>query len=147
MTAAPPKTRQALVNAWIVQIVGTIVVSAAVYAFTRAGTLQLGTMGEEWRRYMFYAVLGAAIPALFYVKHYKRLLVQDARLEKQGGAEHLQARTVLTKALSVGGALCELPMAVGVLQMLYGGETRIFLGATFITLALRLSYRPFLKKT
>ena len=56
-----------------------------------------------------------------------------------------KTRTVLGKALALGGALCELPMAVGVVQLLFGGEMRTFLGATMVSIALRLSYRPFLK--
>jgi hypothetical protein len=36
-------------------------------------------------------------------------------------------------------------MALGVLQLMFGGETRWFLGGTMIAIALRLSYRPFLK--
>jgi hypothetical protein len=52
---------------------------------------------------------------------------------------------LLKKGLSIGGALCELPMAMGVVQLFFGGETRWFLGATLITIALRLSYRPFNK--
>jgi hypothetical protein len=36
-------------------------------------------------------------------------------------------------------------MAMGVLHLLFGGETRWFLGATLLTIVLRLSYRPFKK--
>jgi hypothetical protein len=49
----------------------------------------------------------------------------------------------LVRRMSIGGALCELPMALGVLQLLIGGEMRLFVGGAFITLAMRLSYRPF----
>ena len=52
-------------------------------------------------------------------------------------------RAQLMKSLSVGGALCEIPMAMGIVQLFFGGEMRWFLGATLITIALRLSYRPF----
>ena len=34
-------------------------------------------------------------------------------------------------------------MALGVVQLFFGGEQRWFLGATLVTIALRLSYRPF----
>jgi hypothetical protein len=34
-------------------------------------------------------------------------------------------------------------MALGVLQLLTGGEMRLFVGGAIITLAMRLSYRPF----
>jgi hypothetical protein len=36
-------------------------------------------------------------------------------------------------------------MALGLVYLLLGGEMRWFLGATFLTIALRLSYRPFTK--
>ena len=50
---------------------------------------------------------------------------------------------MLVKALVLGGALCELPMAAGVVQLFFGGETRWFVGATMVAIALRLSYRPY----
>jgi hypothetical protein len=49
------------------------------------------------------------------------------------------------RALAIGGALCEIPMAMGVVQLFFGGETRWFLGATLVTIALRLSFRPFVR--
>ena len=52
---------------------------------------------------------------------------------------------VLGLSLSLGGRMCEIPMWMGVVQLVFGGETRWFLGATLITIALRLSYRPFNK--
>ena len=55
-------------------------------------------------------------------------------------------RVLLTKSQMIGGALCELPMAMGVVQLFFGGETRWFLGATLITIALRLSFRPFTRE-
>jgi hypothetical protein len=50
------------------------------------------------------------------------------------------------RTLAIGGAMCEIPMAMGVVQLLLGGETRWFLGATLVTIALRLSYRPFTRR-
>ena len=145
MTVAALKTRQGLVQVWIVQIIGTLVLAGAVYLFTSSGPSRLGTMDADWRRYSLYAMLAAALPAILYLRHYKRLLLQDLHLERAQGAPHAEARTVLAKALAVGGAFCELPMAIGVLQLLFGGEMRTFLGATMVTIALRLSYRPFTK--
>ena len=143
MTAGPFKTRQALVQLWIVQLLGTVVICGVVTVFARSGSIHMGTLGAEWTRYAMIALLASAGPALFYLRHYKRLLNYDARLERERGAPEPAARTVLAKSLAVGSALCEIPMALGVLQLLLGGETRWFLGATMITLALRLSYRPF----
>ena len=145
MIPAAPKTRQGLVQVWIVQIVGTLVLAGVVYLFMNANAARLGTLDADWRRYALYAMLAAALPAILYLRHYKRLLLQDLRLERAQGAPHPEARTVLAKALALGGGLCELPMAIGVLQLLFGGELRTFLGATMVTLALRLSYRPFTK--
>jgi hypothetical protein len=143
MTAAALKTRQGLVQLWIVQIVGTLVLLGVVMAFARSGEFRLGTIPEEWKRYAIFAVLVAGAPAILYLRHYKQLLDYDAALERQRGSPDPAARAVLTKALVVGGAMCELPMAVGVIQLLLGGETRWFLGGTMIAIALRLSYRPF----
>jgi hypothetical protein len=108
--------------------------------------VQAAPEGAEWKRYVFVAVLGAAAPALIYLRHYKQLLDYDAALERQRGTADPSARGLLTKALTVGGVLCDIPMAVGAIQMLLGGELRWFLGATMVTLALRLSFRPFRRR-
>ena len=147
MSIPAPKTRQQLVQLWIVQMIGTLVLMAVVLAFARNTDLKLGSMSDEWKKYLMFAVLAAGAPALLYLRHYKRVLLQDAALERQnGGRPHAEARAILMKALALGGALCELPMALGVVQLLFGGEQRWFLGATLVTIALRLSYRPFEKK-
>jgi len=64
-------------------------------------------------------------------------------MKANGGVPEPGIRIVLMRALRVGGALSELPQAFGVLHLLLGGETRWFLAATVVTIALRLSYRPF----
>ena len=144
MTAAPI-TRQGLVQKWIAQIVTALVLCGVVILFARNGGLQLGTYPDEWKRYMMYALLGAAVPALLYLRRYKAILLQDLALERQRGNPDPEARQLLSRALSLGGALCDLPMALGVLQLMLGGETRWFLGGTMIAIAMRLSYRPFTK--
>jgi hypothetical protein len=146
MTAPLPKTRQGLVQLWLVQIVGTLVLGGVGTMFARSGALQQAPADAEWKRYLVFAVFGAAAPALVYVRHFKRLLEQDAALERQRGVPDPAARGVLTKALTLGGILCDFPMAVGAIQMLMGGELRWFLGSTMITLALRLSFRPFTRR-
>ena len=146
MTAAPPRTRQALVQLWLVQIVGTIVLCGVGMMFARSGAVTPTPAEMEWKRYVFIAVLVAGVPALVYVRHYKQLLDHDALLERRSGTPDPGARALLAKALTLGGVLCDLPMAVGAIQMLFGGEVRWFLGATMVTLALRLSFRPFTRR-
>jgi hypothetical protein len=145
MTAAPI-TRQGLVQKWIAQIVTALVICGVVLVFARNGNLQLGTYPDEWKNYMMYALLGACVPALLYLRRYKAILLQDLRLERErGGNPEPAARQLLSRALGLGGALCDLPMALGVLQLMMGGETRWFLGGSMIAIAMRLSYRPFTK--
>jgi hypothetical protein len=146
MTATAPRTRQALVQLWLVQIVGTLVLCGVGMMFARSGAVPPTPAEMEWKRYVFVAVLGAAAPALFYLRHYKQLLDYDALLERKNGAPDPTARAVLARALTLGGVLCDIPMAVGAIQMLLGGEVRWFLGGTMITLALRLSFRPFTRR-
>jgi hypothetical protein len=145
MSAAHVKSRQGLVQLWVVQLVGTVVLCGMVYLFMRSGNYQLGTLDDAWKRYLMLGVLGSAAPAMLYLRHYKALLLQDLRLERERGSPDPRARTLLTKSLALGSALCELPMVIGVGQLLFGGEMRWFLGATMVTLAVRLSYRPFMK--
>ena len=143
MTLSLPRTRQELVLVWAVQIVGTLVLLGVVLAFARSGDFRLGSIPDDWKRYVVFALLAGGIPAILYLRHYKKLLDYDAVLERQRGKPDVPARTLLMKSLVLGGAMCELPMAIGVVQLLLGGETRWFLGGTMISIALRLSYRPF----
>ena len=145
MTAAP-STRQGLVQKWVAQIVTALVLCGVVLMFVRGSNFQLGTYPEEWKRYMVYALLLACVPALLYLRRYKAILEQDLHLERErGGTPEPEARKLLARALVLGGALCDLPMALGVLQLLMGGETKWFLGGTMLAIAMRLSYRPFTK--
>jgi len=77
-----------------------------------------------------------------YLRTFKRSLDACEASALHGDADPA-ARQRLARALAIGGALCEIPMAMGALQLFFGGETRWFLGATLLTIALRLSYRPF----
>jgi hypothetical protein len=134
--------RHPLVAAWVAQMVGTLVLAAAVLAFMRDMNGPLS--GEnEWRRYAMVGILVMTVPALLYLRTFKARLDLDEREVKQRGTPQPAARTALLKGLSIGGALCELPQALGVVYLLLGGETRWFLAATLVTIALRLSYRPF----
>ena len=144
MSAAQPHPRQALVASWVAQMVGTLVLAAVVLAFVKSVGAPLSSAPHDWQRYVFAAILAAAAPALWYLRTFKaRLNADEAAVRERNGTPDPAARQALMKSLSFGGALCELPMAVGVLHLFFGGETRWFLGATLVTIAIRLSYRPF----
>jgi hypothetical protein len=141
---------QALVNAWLVQMIGTVVLAGAVLMFFKSGVMPKapGTEGGiNWPLYALYAATAAIIPAMLYLRNFSHVLhVDRAAMQANGGVPDPTIRPVLMRALRVGGALSELPQAFGVLHLILGGETRWFLGATVVTIALRLSYRPFERK-
>ena len=144
MRAEPAHQRQALVAAWVAQLIGTIVLAAAVMAFVRGVMGPLTSGDTQWKRYAFSGIFVAAVPAIFYLRAFKERLDEDERLMQQNnGVPDRAARQALARALSIGGAFCELPQAMGVVYLFMGGETRWFLGATLVTIAVRLSYRPF----
>jgi hypothetical protein len=64
-------------------------------------------------------------------------------MRASGGVPDPTARAELLRRLYVGGALAELPLALGAVYLMAGGENRWFIGAACVSLALRLSYRPF----
>jgi hypothetical protein len=143
MSALTQKGRQGLVATWVAQMIGTIVLSGVMLAFVRSSGSQFaGDADAEWKRYAIYGILAGTAPALLYLRRFKAILNQDIARE-QNGVPDPASRLLLQKSLVLGGALCEIPMAMGVVQMFFGGETRWFLGATLVTIALRLSYRPF----
>lgn len=147
MSAAAPHPRQGLVAAWVAQMVGTVVLAVIVVAYVKAAGAPFSGSFAELKRYAFTAILAATAPALYYLRIYKaRLDADDAAIRARGGTPDPARRTELLKSLSIGGALCELPMAVGALDLFFGGEQRWFVGATLITLAIRLSYRPFVRQ-
>jgi hypothetical protein len=143
MSGAAPQPRQALVASWVSQMVGTVVIAAVVLAFVKGVGAPLSSGGYEYQRFMMGAILVAAIPALAYLRVFKPLLLADEAALKARGAPEPVARKALLRSLAIGGALCELPMALGVIHLFMGGETRWFIYATLITIVVRLSYRPF----
>jgi hypothetical protein len=143
MSAANPQPRQGTIAAWIAQMIGTIVLAAVVLAFVKGVGAPLSTAAYDFQRYMMGAILVAALPALGYLRVFKQRLLADEAAIAARGAPDPVARRELMKSLTLGGALCELPMALGVVHLFFGGETRWFLYATLITIAVRLSYRPF----
>ena len=144
-SAAPQQNRQAPVAAWIAQMIGTMVLAAVVLAFVRSIGGVLGETHPDWKQYAMLGILMGIAPALLYLRTYKPLLDADEAAIRKLGKPDPAVRARLMRALAIGGALCEIPMAMGVVQLFFGGETRWFLGATFITIAIRLSYRPFTK--
>ena len=101
-------------------------------------------VGMTWVQYATVGILVGIAPGLLYLRTFKPLLDADvAAVKRRGGTPDPAARAALMRAIAIGGALCEIPMAMGVVQLFFGGETRWFLGATLLTIALRLSYRPF----
>jgi hypothetical protein len=143
MSGANPQPRQALVASWVAQMVGTIVLSVVVLAFVKGMGAPLSTGAYDFQRYMMGAILVAALPALAYLRVFKPLLLADEAAVKARGMPDPAARKALLRALRIGGALCELPMALGVVHLFLGGDTRWFIYATIITIVVRLSYRPF----
>ena len=144
MAAAPANPQQALVTAWLVQMIGTVVLAGIVIVFFRSSGTVLKDVDPKWTLYALYAATAAIIPPILYLRNYKRILDLDrVGVAALGGRPDPEVRAYLLRALRIGGALCELPQAFGVVHVLLGGETRWFLGATLVTIALRLSYRPF----
>ena len=142
MTTTAPHARQGLVAAWVAQMIGTLVLAAVVMVFVRSLTAPMGDQAD-WKRYAMLGILIGIAPALLYLRTFKPLLDADLAAEKARGTPEPELRRQLARALAIGGALCEIPMAMGVVQLFFGGELRWFLGATLVTIALRLSYRPF----
>lgn len=144
MSSLEPFSRRPIVLAWVVQMVQTVVLAGVILVFVNELGGRVGTIAKEWEQYAFYGIILAALPAVLYVRWYKRILnVDEAAMAARNGAPDPAARNTLRRALVLGGALCDLPMALGVLILILGGDKRYFLGGTFVTLAIRLSYRPF----
>jgi len=146
MSGAAPHPRQAPIASWVGQMVGTLVLAGVVYAFIKATGAGVAApdAASGLQRYALWIILLAAAPALYYLRAFKRSLIADEEaVAARGGVPEPVARKALMKRLAIGGALCELPMAFGVLNLFLGGRTGTFVGATVITIVIRLSYRPF----
>ena len=146
MTAASPRSpRQAPVASWVAQMVGTLVLAGAVLFFFRTAGSPFANVDPDWKRYAVAGILIGIVPAMLYLRIFKEALDADEAAVRARGAPDPAIRPIFMRALAIGGAMCEIPMAMGVVHLLFGGEMRWFLGATLITIALRLSYRPFKK--
>ena len=120
-----------------------MVLAGVIYAFFHFMGAPF-SRADAMKPYVFTVILVAAVPALYYLRVYKARLGADAiAAGSRGGTPDPALRRSLLRSLAIGGSLCELPMAAGALDLFLGGAPRWFIGATFITLAIRLSYRPF----
>lgn len=129
---------------WGAQVFGTVGIAVAIYLFFGSGEAIIKGVSPDWLRHGLIGILAASAPALWYLRSFKATLDADiAAANARSGLPDPRRRQELLRKLSVGGALCELPLALGVLYLLAGGEQRWFVGAACVTLALRLSYRPF----
>lgn len=141
---APPKTSPQPTLVWGTQLAGTAAVAIAIYLFFGQGAPVFANVDPAWTRYGLYGILGASVPALWYVRRFKRALNADiAAANAHGGVPDPGLRADMIRRLQIGGALCELPLALGALYLLTGGERRWFIAGACVSLALRLSYRPF----
>jgi hypothetical protein len=141
MTAENP--RQVPVASWVAQMIGTIVLALAVYAFLGGVGTPFPSIDPDWKRYAVGGILLGIVPPMLYLRIFKEALVADEAAVRAHGVPDPVIRPIFLRALAIGGALCEIPMAMGVLHLLFGGETRWFVGATAITILMRISYRPF----
>lgn len=140
----PQPSGQSPVSVWAAQIAGTIAITIAIYLFFGEGSPFFSRANPEWMRFGLYGILAAAVPALSYIRKFAAALDADiASSRARGGLADPGTRGELLRRLRVGGVLCELPLAVGAIYLMAGGERRWFLTAAAVTLALRLSYRPF----
>jgi hypothetical protein len=146
MTAASPQSpRQAPVASWVAQMAGTLVLAGAVLLLVQSAGTPFPNADPDWKRYAVAGILAGIAPAMLYLRIFKEALNADEAAVRARGVPDPAIRPIFMRALAIGGGLCEIPMAMGVLHLLFGGETRWFLGATLVTIALRLSYRPFTK--
>ena len=101
-------------------------------------------MDPDWTRFGLVGILAAGAPALAYLRRFSATLDADVTAtQARTGVPDPQARQELLRKLQLGGVLCELPLALGAIYLMVGGEKRWFITAACVSLALRLSYRPF----
>ncbi len=121
-------------------------IALAIYLFFRfQGIDPVAQPDSFWARWGVYALVGACVPALYYLRSFKRALNSWVTATRMPGGHVADLQVNLLRKLSIGGALCELPLALGVVQLLSGGEMRLFIGGAFFAVAMRLSYRPFVR--
>ncbi len=143
MSAASPKGAPSPVFVWLGQLAGTVVIAAVIVYFFKSGVPFAGKDPDFARYALIGGLLSCAAP-LGYLGTFKARLDDDqAQARARGGDPDPARRQALLKSLAIGGALAEIPQGFGLLHLVFGGEIRWFLVATMVTVALRLSYRPF----
>ena len=146
MTLPQPATAQSPVLSWAAQLVGTIAIAFAVYLFFGQGKPFIEGVDPEWTRFGLVGILAAGAPALAYMRRFAAALDADIEATRaRNGVPEPAARRELLRKLQLGGVLCELPLALGAIYLMAGGEKRWFITAACVSIALRLSYRPFRK--
>ena len=129
---------------WASQLVGTVAIAFAVYLFFGQGKPFFEGVSPEWTRFGLIGILAAGAPALLYLRRFAATLDADVKAAQAGnGVPDPRLRQELLRKLQLGGVLCELPLALGAIYLMVGGEKRWFITAACVSLALRLSYRPF----
>ena len=129
---------------WASQVVGTIAIAFAIYLFFGQGKPLIEGIDPEWARFGLVGILAAGVPALAYMRRFSAALNADVKaMEARNGVPDPDARRELLRKLQLGGVFCELPLALGAIYLMAGGEKRWFITAACVSLALRLSYRPF----
>ena len=132
-----------LVLTWLAQLVGTSVIALVLWYYVGKNGAPLGHLDPVWAHYAIIAGLLSIIPSLVYLPSFKAALDRYLVAQHRSQAPDPALRTAVASKLAIGGALTELPMAFGALHLLMGGETRWFILAVLVSLALRGSFRPF----
>jgi hypothetical protein len=131
------------VKVWGAQLAGTVAIAIALWIFLGDRAPMIRGVDPQWVRFGLVGILAAATPALWYLRRFSAALNADLAASRARGMPDPARRVELLRKLSVGGALCELPLALGVIYLLAGAEKSLFLAAACVSIAMRLSYRPF----
>ena len=142
MSAARPQSSRSPATLWVSQMIGTLAIAAAILFFF-SSRAPASTADTLWPAIALSAALVACAPSLFYLPRFRARLNADVAALRRAGAPDPATRQVLYSSLAIGGALCDLPQALGLLALFLGAETRWFLAATAATIAMRIAYRPF----
>ena len=143
MSAARPQSPRSPATLWVSQMIGTLAIAAAILFFF-SSRAPASTAGTLWPAIALSAALVACAPALFYLPRFRARLNDDGAASQCAGAPDAAKRQALYASLAIGGMLCDLPQALGLLALFLGAETRWFLAATAATVVMRVAYRPFL---
>ena len=140
MSQRPPITRQALVHAWVAQMIGTVVLCGAVMVLVKTVGAPFSAPNNEWKQWAIFGVLLSGIPALAYMRTFKARLNLDDRLARERGAPDPTARA---RCCGRSRGRCPLRAADGDGGLGSSSSRRDSWSVrNHGTIALRLSYRP-----